>query len=131
MAVVTAEERRILRDYFGYTDDMVDGLSEYAAGRQLDAYHSQQETGFYSTAGAYTGPTPAEAQEDWVTQGLAATAVDVASGVQATGEAAFTTARQVGTGIAEAVGVTSGLLKYLVPAGIILAGYLVYLRFKG
>ena len=128
MARVSTDERRLLLD-LGYTSDQVDDMLDYRAARLLENYHAQQKTGFYNEAGEYDGPSPDEAQEGWVERGLTATARDIETNVRATGEAIFTSARQVGLGITEAVGVTSGLLKFLIPAGIILAGYIVFLRY--
>ncbi len=132
MATVTATERRILRDYFGYTDPMVDNLREDQAVKLLSDYHSRTESGFYNTTGAYTGPTPDEAAGgyDWIGEGLFQTSLDIGEGVQGAGEALIVAAKQLGTGLADTVGVTSKILKWIVPAAAILAGYLVYLRFR-
>lgn len=128
MASVTPEERRILMDVLGYGADGIEALTEARLARHLEAYYSQQKTGFYNDMGAYTGPV-GDADPAWVADGLAATAWDIAKGLQETGDVVITTSRQVGTDLAEGLTFTAGLSKLLIPAAIALAGYILYLRY--
>lgn len=129
MAIVTSGERRFLLDA-GYTSEQIDNMLQYRADALLASFQERELSGF-SEFGEYEGPTPAEVLDDsqWIERGLGQTASDISTGLQSTGEAIITTSRQVGTGLAQAVGVTSAMLKFLIPAGIILAGYIVWVRY--
>lgn len=133
MATVSSDERRMLRDYFGYSDVQIDGLSDTTVEKHLAAYYAQQETGFYSKEGTYDGPSPSEVLEssDWITQGVLASGREAAEGLAAAGEAILTTASQVGTGLAEGAETTAKLSKILIPAALVLAGFLAYVYVKG
>ena len=117
MATVTSIERRILRDYFGYDDPMIDSLPESIALHHLSAYHSQQETGFYDTAGGYTGPTIEEAESGWIGEGLRKTAQDIG------GKGGLLDLPAV-------IGLWAQVIKYGIPIALAVAGYVVYLRYK-
>lgn len=123
MATVSPEDRRMLMDFFGVDSAAIDAMSDTKAMRGLQQYHQSGKLAVYDTS------PPLPDTVDWVTDGLAQTASDIGSGVQVTGESIITSARQVGVGLADAVGVTSSLLKFIIPAGLILAGYIVFLRY--
>lgn len=128
MAVVMPEDRRVLRDYFGYTDSQIDDLPESHAARHLEAYHSQMGTGHYSRTGEYLGPSPAEIEEsyDWITEGLHETAKELGEGLQDVGERVGTTARQVGENLGRELEFISKLPKYVLIGALILGAVILY-----
>lgn len=128
MAVVMPEDRRILRDYFGYTDEQIDALPEMHAARHLEAYHSQMGTGTFSRTGEYLGPSPADIEEssDWIAEGLRETAWELGEGFQEVAEKVGTTARQVGENLGQELEFISKLPKYVLIGALILGAVILY-----